>query len=733
MNQREIVEIVQNLASNFSISNLKSFISCKKFKEKEEIYYLDSDKFTRPEEILVVGRRKLGYQDIRVFAIKIPDLNERTSKKRQYELAKRMLVRFQSDAGLFFFYNDQKMFRFSFIYSVPLYLRRQYSYYKRHTYFVSPDKPNRTFCENMIKCNFDSLDEIKEAFSVYPLTKEFFTEVRNWYAWMLKLHKQGIIRFPGGKIEENLIRLITRLIFIWFLKEKGLVPESIFDPDFLSTVVKNFAKDSNYYNVILQNLFFATLNTEVSERRFAENGDFLINRNHFGVKNLYRYQDKLLISTEDFIDIFKSVPFINGGLFLCLDDDNEYIDGFSRNEKKRAVLPDFVFFSDYRNEDLSDFYGESKIQKVRGLINTFKDYNFTVDESSPIDVEVSLDPELLGNVFENLLACYNPETSTTARKSTGSYYTPKEIVDFMVDESLLEYLKDKTRIEELKLIKLLSYSDDDLDLSLEERKSIVKAIDNLKVLDPAVGSGAFPVGMLHKLVHILNRVDPDNSLWLDIQLDRAREDIKVVSELGEEIDINESIKEIEKDFDELLNYPDYSRKLYIIQNCLYGVDIQPIAIQICKLRFFLSLLVDQKVDFTKPNFGIRPLPHLETKFVAANTLIKLESEINLQLFTQEIKKLEKELKLIYKKHFSVKTRTQKKRLQEKAQKIREKMRHLLEKKKIGSEEIKRIVEFDIFSQHQEAADWFDHFWMFGIDRKFDIVIGNPPICKARKN
>ena len=187
------------------------------------------------------------------------------------------------------------------------------------------------------------------------------------------------------------------------------------------------------------------------------------------------------------------------------------IDGFSRNEYKRAKLPDFLFFGDEQEVDLSDFYGQTKRGKVRGLVKILRDYNFTADESSPIDIEVSLDPELLGHIFENLLASYNPETKTTARKATGSYYTPKEIVEFMVDESLIEYLKAKTNIEDEKLRRLLSYSDGP-ELTDEEKSKITKAVDSLKVIDPAVGSGAFPMGVLHKLVHVLNKIDPDNKV-----------------------------------------------------------------------------------------------------------------------------------------------------------------------------------------------------------------------------
>ncbi|MGC9033913.1 MAG: Eco57I restriction-modification methylase domain-containing protein [Thermosulfidibacteraceae bacterium] len=584
-------------------------------------------------------------------------------------------------------------------------------------------RPYRTFLKALYEGDFSQLKTLITAFSTLSLTKEFYTEIQNWYAWALKN-----VWFPGGTPEENLIRLLTRLIFVWFLKEKGLIPKEIFEEFFLTKIVKDFGKTDNYYNAILQNLFFATLNRYPEERAFAKEGTFLENRTHYGVKTLYRYKSKLLISEEEFIKLFSKVPFINGGLFECLDEDSNYIDGFSRREDKRAKIPDFLFFSSEREVDLSDFYGERKKAKVRGLINILKDYNFTADESSPIDVEVSLDPELLGHIFENLLASYNPETQTTARKATGSYYTPKEIVDFMVEEALFEYFKTKTPIDEEKLRKILSYEEVEINLTSTEKDDLIKAIDSLKVIDPAVGSGAFPMGVVHKLVHVLSKIDPENKLWYELQFNKALQEVEKVLRIDNKEEREDLLKEVNEIFDESINYPDYARKLYIIENSIYGVDIQPIAIQICKLRFFLSLLIDQKVDFNKPNFGIKPLPHLETKFVSADTLIgikKPKQYEQLDIILNEIRQLKEELKSLYKKFFRIKTRTEKKRIESKAKEIKEKIKNLLIKHGLSETSVQKIVEFDIFSQTAKA-DWFDAEWMFGVDDGFDIVIGNPP-------
>jgi len=716
----QIERSIDNLINNFSKENLRDYLSQKDEFDiySKRLYSYEGNIF---EEIYEVAEKDLkNGNKLKIFTVKTQrELTERSSKKKQYDLAKKILRDSLIQAGIFVFYDEIGNFRFSLVYSIFSGTKREYSYYKRYTYYVAKGKPYHTFKKALYEIKFETLEDIINAFSTLPLTKEFYTEIQNWYAWALK-HAW----FPGGKLEENLIRLLTRIIFVWFLKERKLIPEEIFKPDFLKDIVKDFGKGNYYYNTILQNLFFATLNRETKERDFAKDLGFPENRATFGVKTFFRYEKYILIPEKEFIKIFEKIPFINGGLFECLDDDSNYVDGFTRREDKRAKLPDFLFFSEERGEDLSNFYGEERRARVRGLINIFKDYNFTTDENTPIDIEVSLDPELLGHIFENLLASYNPETQTTARKATGSYYTPKEIVDFMVEESLIEYFKTKTGIEEEKLRDLLSYKEE-IELSDKEKESILNAIDSLKVIDPAVGSGAFPMGIVHKLVHILNRIDPKNELWYELQYQKALNELGKVLNIKDKTEREERLKEVNDNFDESINYPDYARKLYIIENSIYGVDIQPIAIQICKLRFFLSLLIDQKIDESKENYGIKPLPHLETRFVCADTLIGLEKSRQINMGDYLLENLKTQLKDLYKKHFSIKTRGEKKRLQEKAQELRNKIKERLIDEGWNTKEAEKIVNFDIFSQ-TATADWFDPEWMLGVEDGFDIVIGNPP-------
>ena len=262
----------------------------------------------------------------------------------------------------------------------------------------------------------------------------------------------------------------------------------------------------------------------------------------------------------------------------------------------------------------------------------------------------------------------------------------------MVDESLKEYFKTQLpEIAEEKIELLVSYAEESPEFSQEEKQRIISAIDRIKILDPACGSGAFPMGILHKLVYILQKIDPDNKQWYELQYQKA---LKASQEVFKEKDKSEReamLKEINEAFDESINYPDYARKLYLIENCIYGIDIQPIAIQISKLRFFISLVLDQKVDRTKENFGIRALPNLETKFVAANTLIGLDvPRIDLFSENDQMNKLQEELKNLRHKYFTAKTRKQKLSLQSRDREIRTQMSNLLEKKLI--DEIQKEIE-----------------------------------------
>ncbi|MCK4783452.1 MAG: hypothetical protein KAV87_06850, partial [Desulfobacteraceae bacterium] len=252
------------------------------------------------------------------------------------------------------------------------------------------------------------------------------------------------------------------------------------------------------------------------------------------IHNVYRYEDYFK-SPDQAIKIFKGIPFLNGGLFECLDRYDTKpvirIDGFSDRKDNELHIPNFLFFSEEQEVDLNKAYGtRNKTYKVRGLIDLLQNYKFTITENTPIEEEIALDPELLGKVFENLLASYNPETGTTARKQTGSFYTPREIVNYMVDESLIAYFQTKLDLKELsrsskrsrekdsinKSIRhLFAYNEEPHQFTEAEVDIIIEAIDTCKILDPACGSGAFPMGMLNRIVQFLLLVDPDNNLWLN--------------------------------------------------------------------------------------------------------------------------------------------------------------------------------------------------------------------------
>uniref|UniRef100_A0A7C5SZF3 site-specific DNA-methyltransferase (adenine-specific) n=2 Tax=Thermocrinis TaxID=75905 RepID=A0A7C5SZF3_9AQUI len=725
--------LAQRLAEDFSLERLKDFLFEKDFtvEESQPPIRLKEKLEEKVHSIRQVAYKELeDINNFKVYAIELKEnITERSSKKRQFEIAKEILKANDLIAGLFVFYPQEgKSFRFSLVFTEPYGTRREYSPYKRYTYFVSPELPNKTFIKQVGGCEFKDLKEIKSAFSVQPLTKEFYKEIQTWFYHALENYEKEIF-FPGGQKEENLIRLITRLMFVWFIKQMGLVPEKLFDPKELKNIVKDFGNGHNYYNAILQNLFFATLNRPINERGWAKDEGFLKNRNTFGIKSLYRYEDKFLIPPEEVLGLFENIPFINGGLFECLDKDSQYIDGFSRRPDKQAKVPDKYFFQEKEQETDLSKYGLGKA-KFRGLIAIFKDYNWTTDESSSIDQEVALDPELLGKVFENLLASYNPETATTARKATGSYYTPKEIVDYMVEESLKEYFKTKTSLSEEKIENL--FYREEPELSDEEKKELVQAIADVKIIDPACGSGAFCMGALHKLVELLNKIDPYNELWKEKQLRRLTNELSERWEEMTQEERNEERAYLLEVFNEQRNYPDYGRKLYLIQNCIYGVDIQPIAVQLTKLRFFLSLILDQKPSNDKNNnFGILPLPHLETKFVCANTLIGLESSRQKSIKSQEVMKIERELKRIRERYFRVRNRKQKQELEEKDRELREKLAELLKKQGWDNKDIQKIISFDILDPTAKA-DWFDPEWMFGVVDGFDVVIGNPPYVRQEK-
>ncbi len=644
-----------------------------------------------------------------------------------------------------------------------------------------------------------------EVFNISILNKEFYNELFIWYLWAVKT-----VSFPNKISDksddtvynsENVIRLLTRLIFIWFVKEKNLIPELLFDKEYLSGIIKKFNPvsdtNSDYYKSILQNLFFATLNTEMPKdggiRKF-------IDETRKNKKTGYsdEYMDHLSYRYKDLFNdpvkalcLFEQIPFLNGGLFECLDqrnpetDEEIRIDGFSSKPSKQPNVPNILFFGTNNDLDLSSEFEDGKKHKhskARGIINILNSYKFTIEENTPLEQEIALDPELLGKIFENLLASYNPETRTTARKQTGSYYTPREIVNYMVDESLIAYLKNKLteqpvsyqplgspqtnflgndykagqlemqvelaynkwkeKEEELnvKLHELFSYENEENPFisDKESSDSIIAHLSECKILDPACGSGAFPMGILHKIVLALGKLDPCNYSWKQAQLDKAVRDRQRAEEFEDEALKNDAIKRaeekiryIEESFGDTGHELDYARKLFLIENCIYGVDIQQVAVQISKLRFFISLMVDQKVNDKKRNRNILSLPNLETKFVAANTLIPIEKPQQLSLKDPEVENYEKKLKEIHHKIFYTRGYAEKKKLKKEELDTRKHLRKLyIEKAGYKKEAAEAITKWNPFDP-LIAAPFFDPVVMFTIEKEnlggyFDLIIGNPP-------
>jgi hypothetical protein len=516
-----------------------------------------------------------------------------------------------------------------------------------------------------------------EVLNIQTLNIEFYKKLVDWYAKCLdniQIDLNAASKILNKKIDDELkpqavIRVIIRLMFIWFMKEKGLITDKFFTREFAAQYLK---KADTFYNAILQNLFFAVLNKKIDERRFRKQDKtdyYNPEKNDYGISDVFRFKDYFKDGKADeFLEQTKTIPFVNGGLFTCHDfkfsgkdsatnkgntEKNYIIDGFSDNKKDKAQISDAIIFE---------------------LIDLFNSYVWTIEESTPTEQDVALDPELLGTVFENLIGFYNPETKENARKQTGSFYTPREIVDYMCKESLKESLKTKFPTLDAQIDDLIERDEDQL--NFPDKNNVIAAITNLKILDPACGSGAFPMGMFILMVRTIEKLQECKTT--------------------------------------------YKNKLDVITNCIYGVDIQNIAIEISKLRFLISLLVDYQTPKKIENFEV--LPNLETKFIVANSLIGIEKKNQGDIFG--IDQAFKELTKIFLPFTTATT-----------PKAKEKIKNDFEKKKqeivnnpdfeFGKDTKEKILQWNPFNVCY-SSPFFDSVVMFGITDGFDIVIGNPP-------
>ena len=546
---------------------------------------------------------------------------------------------------------------------------------RRYSYSLGIGTKTRTAYKFLIaKGKVANLDELINRFSVEVVNKQFYSEIATSFTELVGGERDGrtyenALKLYGvidhNKYAEFGVRLIGRIMFCWFLREKRsehnipLVPDDILSIEKITSI-------ANYYHDVLEPLFFELLNTKQKNRK-----DF--------------FQT----------DYYRLIPYLNGGLFSPHTDDHYKFDNINNCGKYGLV-------------DIPNSWFER-------LYKTLEQYNFTVDENTAYDIELSIDPEMLGRIFENLLAEINPETGENAKKSTGSFYTPRDIVDYMVDSSLCEYLKNKTGIDQVRINALISYSKEDDDLAVftdAEKVSLISALYSVTVLDPACGSGAFPIGMLQKIVYVLQELDPGANLWFN----------EIVK--GAPIYVRQAF---EKKFhnQEL----DYIRKLTVIERSIYGVDIQPIAVEISRLRCFLSLIIEEKVDDAEDNRGINPLPNLDFKFIIANSLVKLPDSIFINKGFDQTSMFEnidhiQALKDVREEYFNADSERRAELREEFADVQKSMLQQTLKMSKFATERYSALFNWEPFKN--KPTQWFDPEWMFGIKNGFDIVIANPP-------
>ena len=558
--------------------------------------------------------------------------------------------------GIFFILysnENEKAYRISYVkydkkVNENLEVKKDLSDPKRFTYLLGEGAKVKTAQSRLNKEAFSSVKKIEEAFSVEPVNEEFYKGIKELFD---KICKDVLKNFENENsasdcllsAKEFSLRFLGRALFCWFLREKDLIPKEIFD---FINIGETKTKD-NYYKEVLEELFFNILNVKMEERKIES-------------KIINKYE--------------KQIPFLNGGLFLKKEED-------------------------YKVKTIDN-------EIIKELFEFFEKYNFTVDESAPFDIEISIDPEMLGRIFENLLAEINPESSASARKETGSFYTPREIVDYMVCESIKLYLYKKTQNVKADKIDNIFSVNEEADFSNEERNEILNAIHEMKILDIACGSGAFPMGILNRVFNIIDKLDSNHEFYKEFLLKnikgQAREEFKKLYQA---------------------NKFNYAYKLDMLQRMIHGVDIQPIAIEISRLRAFLSLIVDEEKESGHENLGIKALPNLEFNFISANSLISLEHKEKEQkeLKDETMDGFIKSMRNIAEEYFNADSLGKKKKIKYKFDSLQSRI--INESDFLTSEDKKKFLSWNPFEN--KSTDFFDSEIQFGT-KFFDIVIGNPP-------
>ncbi len=581
--QKAIELLDETFNRNFEINNFSRFI--KELLNEFNLNLQDkTPSIPKKYRDYIESLEKLGEwedkkgKEVEVLVVKLKKTSSRDrARTMQRNFIASLLGETEKDAALVAFYGDDPNdWRFSYVKmeynlvkdnSGKVKISKELTPAKRYSFLVGVNEPNHTCASQFVKLIMEeeinpSLEEIEQTFSIEKVTKEFFEKYKELFLRLTEslekvikedskarreLYNQGVDTVDFTK------KLLGQIVFLYFLQKKGWLGieknnEGNFGAwgtgpkDFMKKLFDgSMGKYDNFFNDILEPLFYEALATE---------------------------------RDDDYYSRFKcKIPFLNGGLFEPIND---------YNWRETDILIENNIFKD--------------------IFKTFDEFNFTVKEDEPLEKEVAVDPEMLGKVFENLLEVKD-------RKSKGAFYTPREIVHYMCQQSLINYLETNTLIGRKDIENFIINGNNYLALTLlYESKNIdatsnwtlpasiktnYKEIDNLlkeiKIIDPAVGSGAFPIGMMNEIV-------------------KARSILSIY------------FKEDRKDYD---------LKRETIENCLYGVDIESSAVEITKLRFWLSLIVDE-LDMK----NIKPLPNLDHKIMCGNSL--LEEFEGVKLFDERL-------------------------------------------------------------------------------------------------
>lgn len=521
---------------NFVKNVIEVLFGKESFESYEEDFLDSSDKKVKASQANIIALKKVGVVDhfqqpLEVFDITLDDHSKIVYSRVgiQHFLRSNEGMFNQQHAFLLFHYKDtkDKEWRFSYLYKADK--KKDSTSAKRFTYLMGKEHSCRTAVERFSKLIGSTNDDaLMETFSVETLSEDFFNTYKKHYLRFCEfLYENRMNRNLFGKyfsdrddkeVRDYVKKMLGRIVFLCFLQRKGWLCGQ---QDFLQKVFSGSKHQEHFLDVELEALFFAFLNTEPANR------ESIFEKHNQEVEADIQWNKSLLKE-------WKEISYLNGGLF----------------EPDQIDFPKCTFPKEYFQE----------------LLDFFAQYNFTIDENDPNDAEVGVDPEMLGKIFENLLE---------DNKDKGAFYTPKEIVQYMCKESLIAYLSEGVQsTAQQEEIRQFITTHQLPKWSQESCSSMEKKLQNVKICDPAIGSGAFPMGLLNELVALRETID--------------------FAQGGN-----------------IINRAELKRQ--IIQENIYGVDIEKGAIDIARLRFWLSIVVDSE----KPE----PLPNFDYKFIQGNSLI----------------------------------------------------------------------------------------------------------------